>query len=129
MVTASAAGLLAVPGSAPYAVTKAGAVAFAQHVYAMHAARGVRVHCICPQGVDTAMLHNQSPPGKNPSSLAIQDGIVSAAAVAAALLQAVTEDRFYVFPHAVVQKYMALRGAQPEKWIRAVSKAVATSKL
>lgn len=128
-MTASAAGLLAVPGSAPYAVTKAGAVAFAQHVYAMHASRGVRVHCICPQGVDTAMLHNQSPPGKNPSTLAVQDGIVSATDVATAFLQAVIEDRFYVFPHPVVQKYMAMRGAQPEKWLRAVSKAVARSKL
>ena len=40
-------------GSAPYAVTKHAAVAFAEWLSITYGARGVGVSCLCPMGVDT----------------------------------------------------------------------------
>src|SRR2546425_4726501 len=54
--TASAAGLLSVIGSAPYAVTKHAAVAFAEWLAITFRDRGVRVSCVCPMGVRTKLL-------------------------------------------------------------------------
>ena len=54
--TASAAGLLLQIGSAPYSVTKRAAVAFAEWLSVTYGAQGLRVSCLCPQGVNTEML-------------------------------------------------------------------------
>src|SRR3954470_4859718 len=57
VATASAAGLLSQIGDAPYSVTKAGAVSFAEWLSLTFGDRGVRVSCLCPMGVNTAMLN------------------------------------------------------------------------
>jgi NAD(P)-dependent dehydrogenase (short-subunit alcohol dehydrogenase family) len=51
LATASAAGLLSQIGSAPYAVSKHAAVAFAEWLSITYGDRGVRVSCLCPMGV------------------------------------------------------------------------------
>ena len=56
VVTASAAGLLTMLGTAPYSVTKHAAVGWAEWLAATYGYRGLQVHCICPQGVRTSML-------------------------------------------------------------------------
>jgi len=48
VVTASAAGLLTMLGSPAYSVSKHGAVAFAEWLYATYRHKGVHVHAICP---------------------------------------------------------------------------------
>jgi NAD(P)-dependent dehydrogenase (short-subunit alcohol dehydrogenase family) len=44
-------------GSAPYAVTKHAALAYAEWLRATYAHRGLIVQALCPQGVRTDMLH------------------------------------------------------------------------
>jgi NAD(P)-dependent dehydrogenase (short-subunit alcohol dehydrogenase family) len=55
VLTASLSGLGPVPGLAVYAATKAAVVSLASSV-SLEAPRGVRVHALCPDGVDTAMV-------------------------------------------------------------------------
>ena len=43
-------------GSAPYTITKRAAVAFAEWLAVTYGDRGLHVACVCPMGVDTAML-------------------------------------------------------------------------
>jgi NAD(P)-dependent dehydrogenase (short-subunit alcohol dehydrogenase family) len=74
--TASAAGLLAQIGSAPYSVTKHAAVSFAEWLAITHGAEGLKVSVVCPQGVDTPMIA-----GVDTATVA-KDGIVSAEHVA-----------------------------------------------
>jgi NAD(P)-dependent dehydrogenase (short-subunit alcohol dehydrogenase family) len=59
--TASLAGLLPAPGSAPYATTKWGVVGLSLSLRAEGAARGVRVSVVCPGGVDTPILDKGLP--------------------------------------------------------------------
>lgn len=54
--TASISGLLADPGLAAYNVAKAGVINLTRNMAVDHAADGIRVNCICPGGVGTAML-------------------------------------------------------------------------
>ena len=53
--TASAAGLLTQVSSLVYSVTKHAAVALAEWLAIEYGDRGIRVSCICPQGVRTPM--------------------------------------------------------------------------
>jgi NAD(P)-dependent dehydrogenase (short-subunit alcohol dehydrogenase family) len=54
--TASAAGLLTQIANAPYSVTKHAAVALAEWIAITYGDRGIKVSCLCPQGVKTNMI-------------------------------------------------------------------------
>jgi NAD(P)-dependent dehydrogenase (short-subunit alcohol dehydrogenase family) len=60
--TASLSGLGPVPGYSAYAATKAAIVSATMSVSA-EAPRNVRVHALCPDGVQTALLEGQDPDG------------------------------------------------------------------
>ncbi len=113
VVTASAAGLPTALGSATYSVTKHGAVAFAEWLSATYRHRGITVHAICPQGVQTPMLTNSGPM----ESLLIADGAISPEEVAEATMTALAEDRFLVLPHPQVAGYYRHRAADTDRWI------------
>ena len=113
VVTASAAGLLTMLGSAPYSVSKHGAVAFAEWLRATYGHRGVVVQAICPQGVRTRMLDTAGPL----VDLLSRDGALEPEQVADTLWSALADDRFYVLPHPQVAGYFAQRAAHPDAWL------------
>ncbi|WP_034274717.1 SDR family oxidoreductase [Haloechinothrix halophila] len=112
VVTASAAGLLTMLGSPTYSVTKHGAVAFAEWLSVTYGHRGIAVHCVCPQGVQTQMLDDS---GVFKDMLS-QDTALTPEQVADSLWQGMTDGSFLVLPHPEAAKYYAYRAAKPEKW-------------
>jgi len=113
VVTASAAGLLTMLGSAPYSATKHAAVGFAEWLSVTYGARGVDVHAICPQGVKTQMLEDAGPL----QALLSRDSALEPEQVADAAFAAIEEGRFLVLPHPEVAGYYAARATDTEKWL------------
>lgn len=113
VVTASAAGLLTMLGSAAYSVTKHGAVAFAEWLSATYRHRGVVVQAICPQGVRTAMLEAAGPL----RDLLSHDAALEPAQVADALWAALAGGEFLVLPHPEVADYYRGRVADTDRWL------------
>jgi NAD(P)-dependent dehydrogenase (short-subunit alcohol dehydrogenase family) len=114
VVTASAAGLLTMLGAAPYSVTKHAAVGYAEWLAATYGHRGLGVHCICPQGVRTAMLAGSGRAG----DVVLRDTAIEPEDVAGALLQGMADGRFLILPHPEVAGYYALRATDTDKWLR-----------
>jgi NAD(P)-dependent dehydrogenase (short-subunit alcohol dehydrogenase family) len=116
--TASAAGLLSHPDSALYAVTKHAAVSFAEWLSMNYGDKGIRVSCLCPQGVRTPML--MGPEGGRKSFLL--EGSVSAEQVADDVIAAMREERFLVLPHPEVHEYMQRKAADVDRWLGGMRK-------
>ena len=109
--TASAAGLLASMGSAPYGVTKHAAVALAEHLSIQYGDRGIAVSVLCPQAVDTNMLRMAG------ATAASVDGVLHTDAVAQTVIEAMDEERFLILPHPEVTEYMG-RKLDRDRWLR-----------
>ncbi|MFB7911869.1 SDR family oxidoreductase [Kitasatospora sp. NPDC001309] len=118
LATVSAAGLLTMLGSAPYAVSKHGALAFAEWLSATYRHRGVRVHALCPQGVRTDMLASTGAVGE---ALLVPTAL-DPAEVAEAALAALREERFLILPHPEVAEYYRVRATEPDRWIAGVNR-------
>ena len=120
--TASAAGLLAQIGSGPYTVTKRAAVAFAEYLAITYGDRGVKVTCLCPQGVNTAMLHagDDAMPGGNVVKAA--GAVLEPADVAVEVADTIEREGFFVLPHPEVADYMRLKADNPERWLGGMRK-------
>jgi NAD(P)-dependent dehydrogenase (short-subunit alcohol dehydrogenase family) len=118
VVTASAAGLLTMLGSAPYSVTKHAAESYAEWLAATYAHRGLTVHCICPQGVKTSMLAGSGRAGQ----VVLKDAAIEPEQVAEALMDGMAEGRFLILPHPEVRGYYELRARDTDKWLRGMSR-------
>lgn len=123
--TASAAGVLAQIGSAPYSVTKHAAVAFAEWLSITYGSRGIRVSCLCPQGVNTAMLRgaDRTDTATNESNVVRAVGaVLEPAAVADFVHDALVEERFFILPHPEVAEYMKVKAVEHDRWLGGMRK-------
>jgi NAD(P)-dependent dehydrogenase (short-subunit alcohol dehydrogenase family) len=112
--TASAAGLLTQIGSAPYAVTKHAAVAFAEWLAITYGDQGIKVSCLCPQGVRTPMLDGA------PAAVRelLGETALEPEAVADAVIAGLADERFLILPHPEVAEYFRRKSADYDRWIR-----------
>lgn len=110
--TSSAAGLLSHIHAAPYAVTKHAVVAFAEWLAINYADAGIKVSCLCPQGVETRMLE-----GSDPTTLHLRETVLSPEAVAEAAVQGVRSEKFLILPHPEVAKFFLRKASDYDKWL------------
>ena len=119
LTTASAAGIASQIGSAPYAVTKHAAVAFAEWLSITYGARGVGVSCLCPMGVNTPLLTDGL---GGEDSLGFR--VVTAAShvlepdqVADAVVDGLAAERFLILPHPEVLEFFQRKAADYDRWL------------
>lgn len=112
--TASAAGLLTQIGSAPYAITKHAAVAFAEWLSMTYGDRGLKVSCLCPMGVRTRMLEES----EGPAQAFIAETAVDPQVVADAVVAGLRAERFLILPHPEVAEYFRRKADDYDRWIR-----------
>jgi NAD(P)-dependent dehydrogenase (short-subunit alcohol dehydrogenase family) len=121
MMTVSAAGLLSILGSASYAVTKHGALAYAEWLRATYAHRGLIVQALCPQGVRTDML-TRGEQGGSASSALLAEGALEPAEVAEVAAKALEGESFLILPHPEVADYYRMRAADTDRWLGGMNK-------
>lgn len=120
VATASAAGLLTQIGSAPYAVSKHAAVAFAEWLSVTYGDRGLRVSCICPMGVDTAMLNAAEASAlESIGARAVRaaGAVLRPDEVASIVLEAMVQEHFLILPHAEVGTFFERKGSDYDRWL------------
>ncbi len=121
--TASAAGLLTQVSALGYSMTKHAAVAVAEWLSIAYADAGIKVSCLCPQGVRTPMLELalDDPVGAAPL---LAGGLLEPEDVAAAVVDGLRAEQFLILPHPEVANHLALKGAQPERWLSGMRRLV-----
>jgi NAD(P)-dependent dehydrogenase (short-subunit alcohol dehydrogenase family) len=123
--TASAAGLLNLIGSAPYAVSKHAAVAFAEWLAFTYRDRGVRVSCLCPMAVQTKLLREGlQAPGEAGLGLRVCNyaaDVLDPEQVAEAVAEGVEAEQFLILPHPQVPDLLRAKAADHPAWLAQMS--------
>ena len=109
--TASAAGLLSQIGSAPYAVTKHAAVAFAEWLAITYGDQGLKVSALCPQAVRTAMTAGHE------DGVASIDGMMEPEVLCDAVIETLNKESFLVLPHPEVATYIQRKAGDYDRWL------------
>jgi NAD(P)-dependent dehydrogenase (short-subunit alcohol dehydrogenase family) len=123
MSTASAAGLLTQVSALAYSITKHAAVATAEWIAVTYGDAGIKVSCLCPLGVRTPMLEMALDDQVGAAAL-LADEVLEPADVAEAVVAGIREERFLILPHEIVHKYVALKGADNERWLTGMRRIV-----
>src|SRR6267378_7363068 len=113
--TVSAAGLLNHLLAAPYGVTKAAALSFFEWLAIVHGDEGVRISCLCPQGVKTDMLEAER------AHLGINfltAGALEPELVADAVVNGIAGEHFLILPHPEVADYFRRKADDYDRWLR-----------
>jgi NAD(P)-dependent dehydrogenase (short-subunit alcohol dehydrogenase family) len=112
--TVSAAGLLNHIFAAPYGVTKAAALSLFEWLAIAHGGEGIRVSCLCPQGVKTDMLAAERRLGLE----FLTENALEPDQVAETVLQGIRDERFLILPHPEVAEYFNRKAADYDRWLK-----------
>ena len=124
LTTASAAGLLTNIGAAPYSVTKHAAVGLAEWLAITHGDAGIKVSCLCPQGVRTKMLFPDDEEAAQDSgaSTVRMQGVVEPQDVADAVIAGLADERFLILSQPEVLDYWRRKTDDYDRWLAGMRK-------
>ena len=112
--TVSAAGLLNHVFAAPYGVTKAAALSLFEWLSITHGDEGIRVSCLCPQGVKTDMLAAERRVGLD----FLTAGALEPEQVADVVIEGIRREKFLILPHPEVAEYFNRKAQDYDRWLR-----------
>lgn len=112
--TVSAAGLLSQIGSAPYAVTKHAALAYAEWLSITHGDSGIKVSALCPAGVRTDLLAQSD----EPTRALLEQTAIHPDQVADAVIEGLAAERFLILPHPEIGEYFRRKATDYDRWLR-----------
>jgi NAD(P)-dependent dehydrogenase (short-subunit alcohol dehydrogenase family) len=112
--TVSAAGLLNHVLAAPYGVTKAAALSLFEWLAIAHGDDGIRVSCLCPQGVKTDMLAAEKRLGLE----FLTAGALEPEQVADIVVEGIRNERFLILPHPEVAQYFNRKAQDYDRWLK-----------
>ena len=118
LLTVSAAGLLTHFEVAPYSVTKHAALAFGEWLSIAYHDKGIRVSCLCPQGVKTRMIMGDD--GQADNFLLAE--AVTPEQVADDVIKGIADEKFLILPHAEVVDYFRNKAADYDRWLGGLRK-------
>ncbi|MEQ1787192.1 MAG: SDR family oxidoreductase [Acidimicrobiales bacterium] len=118
--TASAAGLLTNIGAAPYSVTKHAAVGLAEWLAITHGDQGIKVSCLCPQGVRTNMLLGGADDAAG--AVVLAQGAIEPEEVAEAVVQGLRAESFLILPHPEVLTHFQRKAGDYDRWLGGMRK-------
>ena len=119
--TASAAGLLTNLGTLPYSVTKHAAVGLAEWLAITHGDAGIKVSCLCPQGVRTNMVQ-QASDGGPAGDVVVAQGLIEPEEVAEAVVEGLRAESFLILPHPEVLTYFQRKAGDYDRWLAGMRK-------
>ncbi len=103
-------------GAAPYAISKHAAVAFAEWLSITYARQGIKVSCLCPLGVRTGMLSEETEGvGKM-----LMETALTPEEVAEHVIAGLEKEEFFILPHPEVMNYVRNKANDYERWLSAM---------
>lgn len=118
LLTVSAAGLLTHFEAAPYAVSKHAALALGEYLSIAYHEKGIRVSCLCPQGVKTNMIATAE---GMPENFLMAEAI-TAEECADAVIKGLESENFLILPHAEVAGYIRNKAENYDRWLYSLRK-------
>jgi NAD(P)-dependent dehydrogenase (short-subunit alcohol dehydrogenase family) len=104
-------------------VTKHAAVAFAEWLSITYGDQGIRVSCLCPMGVNTALLRagqrSEDRFGAASSRAVTSAGdVLEPERVAEVVIEALADERFLILPHENVLDMFRQKASDYDRWLR-----------
>jgi len=108
---ASAGGLLVIPDTVSYTVTKHAAVGFSEWLAVVYGDRGIGVSVLCPAAVATAILAGKedTPEGR---------GAISTEELAGIVVDGLAEEHFMISTHPWVLEKFAIKARDYDEYIK-----------
>jgi NAD(P)-dependent dehydrogenase (short-subunit alcohol dehydrogenase family) len=78
--------------------------------------RGIKVSCLCPQGVRTNMLLGS--PGDPSTEVVLAQGAIEPEQLAESVIDGLRDERFLILPHPEVADYQRRKAEDPDRWIK-----------
>jgi len=117
LFTASAAGLLSMPGSLTYSTTKHAIVGLAEQLAVMSVDHNVGIHCLCPLAVETSMTKRSNDYNNSVIAQKLIGRMISAQEVAQHTLDKMNEGQFMIMPHEELTDKWKNKAQDPEGFV------------
>lgn len=103
-------------------MTKHAAVAFAEWISITYGDKGVKVSCLCPQGVNTNMLNGGSGPNVGGDVVRAAGVVLEPDDVAEVAVAVIRAETFLILPHPEVLTYLQRKTGDYDRWLAGMRK-------